>query len=101
MYSHYLVAALGLSTPWKPYLTSMQLLQFCLIATQSALSLYRGDACGGPYFGKVLMVAYMGSMLVLFGNFFFHSYVLKKPSAKFGGGVVSVWNHCRSQRLTR
>merc|ERR1740121_3463740 len=87
MYSHYLVAALELSTPWKPYLTSMQLLQFVTIATQSAMSLSRGDSCGGPYFGKVLLVAYMGSMLVLFGNFFYHSYVLNKPNAG-GAGVV-------------
>jgi len=88
MYSHYLVSALGLSTPWKPYLTSMQLLQFVLIAVQSSLSLSHGDSCGSPYFAKVLMVAYMGSMLLLFGNFFFHAYILKKPSASFGGGVV-------------
>mmetsp|Transcript_97575 Transcript_97575/g.281562 ORF Transcript_97575/g.281562 Transcript_97575/m.281562 type:complete len:408 (-) Transcript_97575:130-1353(-) len=88
MYSHYLVAALGMSTPWKPWLTSMQLGQFMLIATQSALSLSRGDTCGAPYFAKVGMVAYMGSMLLLFGNFFLNAYVLKKPSAKFGGGVV-------------
>lgn len=88
MYSHYLVSALGLSTPWKPYLTSCQLMQFTLIATQSARSLMSGDSCGGPYFGKAIIVSYMGSMLLLFGNFFFHSYVLKKPSTKFGGGVV-------------
>lgn len=87
MYSHYLVAALGMSTPWKPWLTSMQLLQFILIASQSAVSLSRGDSCGAPYFGKVGMVIYMGSMLVLFGNFFFNSYVLKKDS-RFGAGVV-------------
>lgn len=88
MYSHYLVSALGLSTPWKPYLTSMQLLQFMLIAVQSSISLSRGESCGSPYFSKVLMVVYMGSMLLLFGNFFFHAYILKKPSAQFGGGVV-------------
>jgi len=88
MYSHYLVSALGLSTPWKPYLTSMQLMQFMLIAVQSGIGLSRGDSCGAPYFGKVLMVAYMGSMLLLFGNFFFHAYILKKPSTQFGGGVV-------------
>merc|ERR1740121_2778641 len=87
MYSHYLVSALGLSTPWKPYLTSMQLLQFCTIAVQSAVSLSRGDSCGGPYFGKIAMVAYMGSMLVLFGNFFYHSYVLNKPSTSSAGVV--------------
>jgi elongation of very long chain fatty acids protein 4 len=86
MYSHYLVSALGMSTPWKPYLTSMQLLQFVTIATQSSMSLSRGDSCGSPFFAKVLMVAYMGSMLVLFGNFFLQTYVLKKPSSG-GGGV--------------
>lgn len=87
MYSHYLVSALGLSTPWKPYLTSMQLLQFVLIAVQSGMSLSNGDSCGAPYFAKVLMVVYMGSMLFLFGNFFLNAYVLKRP-AQFGGGVV-------------
>jgi len=80
MYSHYLVAALGLSTPWKPYLTSMQLLQFVTIAVQSTMSLARGDSCGGPYWGKLTMVAYMSSMLVLFGHFFFNAYILKKPT---------------------
>eukprot|EP00928_Gymnodinium_smaydae_P009333 TRINITY_DN1347_c0_g1_i1.p1 TRINITY_DN1347_c0_g1~~TRINITY_DN1347_c0_g1_i1.p1 ORF type:complete len:425 (+),score=96.80 TRINITY_DN1347_c0_g1_i1:67-1275(+) len=88
MYSHYLVSALGLSTPWKPWLTSMQLLQFMLIATQSGLSLSRGADYGAPYFAKVLMVCYMGSMLILFGNFFFQAYILKKPSTRFGDGVV-------------
>lgn len=87
MYGHYLVSALGLPTPWKPWLTSLQLLQFMTIATQSAMSLHAGDSCGGPYFGKVVMVAYMASMLLLFGNFFWHAYILKKP-ARFGAGVV-------------
>jgi len=88
MYSHYLVSALGLSTPWKPYLTSMQLLQFMTIATQSTMSLSAGDPCGSPFFAKALMVAYMASMLLLFGNFFLHAYILKKPATKFGSGVV-------------
>jgi len=85
MYSHYLVSAIGLPTPWKPYLTSMQLIQFCLIATQSSMSLSRGNSCGAPYFAKILMVLYMGSMLALFGNFFLKSYVLKKPASSLGG----------------
>jgi len=87
MYSHYLVSAMGLSTPWKPYLTSMQLLQFVIIASQSMISLSRGDSCGGPYFGKLLMVAYMSSMLILFGNFFLRSYILHTPSPSSEGVV--------------
>mmetsp|Transcript_33695 Transcript_33695/g.60982 ORF Transcript_33695/g.60982 Transcript_33695/m.60982 type:complete len:401 (+) Transcript_33695:63-1265(+) len=85
MYSHYLVSAVGLPTPWKPYLTSMQLLQFCLIAAQSSMSLTRGSSCGAPFFAKIIMVIYMASMLLLFGNFFLRSYVLKKPASSLGG----------------
>jgi len=87
MYGHYLASAIGVRTWWKPYLTSLQLIQFCLIAAQSAISLSRGDSCGTPYFAKVLMVSYMASMLLLFGNFFFQSYIMKKPNTKLGGGV--------------
>lgn len=85
MYSHYLVSAIGLPTPWKPYLTSMQLIQFCLIAVQSSVSLYYGNSCGAPYFAKILMVTYMMSMLVLFGHFFFKSYIMKTPATSLGG----------------
>jgi len=85
MYSHYLVSAIGLPTPWKPYLTSMQLVQFCLIAVQSAVSLHHGSRCGAPYFAKVIMVTYMMSMLVLFGHFFLKSYVMNKPSTSLRG----------------
>ena len=28
---------------------------------------YRGDSCGDPYFVKLVIVIYMGSMLILFG----------------------------------
>lgn len=88
MYSHYLASAIGLATPWKPWLTSLQLTQFVLIASQNAISLSRGDSCGSPYFLKLAMVGYMASMLLLFCNFFFHAYLLKKPSTRFGSGVI-------------
>ncbi len=88
MYSHYMVSALGMPTPWRPYLTSIQLTQFILIATQSGIAMYRGDGCGVGYFAKFILVIYMASMLILFGNFFLQSYVLKKDSARFGDGVV-------------
>jgi len=88
MYGHYLASAIGIRTWWKPYLTSLQLLQFCLIALQSGMSLAQGDACGSPYFAKLLMVGYMASMLILFGMFFYKSYVVKSPDSRFGAGVV-------------
>jgi len=78
MYSHYLVTALGINSWWKQYLTSLQLLQFCAITTQSAMAYYYGPSCGSPDYAKVLMIAYMGSMLALFGRFFLNAYVFKK-----------------------
>lgn len=88
MYGHYLASAIGIRTWWKPYLTSLQLIQFCLIATQSGMSMAQGESCGSPYFAKLLMVGYMSSMLVLFGMFFYKSYLVKSPESHFGSGVI-------------
>jgi len=41
MYSHYLVTSFGIKGWWSKYLTSMQLIQFILIASQSGISMYR------------------------------------------------------------
>merc|ERR1719247_2932659 len=76
MYSHYLVTALGIKSWWRQYLTSLQLIQFVAICTQSTVAYWTGPACGSPDFAKVLMVGYMGSMLALFGQFFLNAYVL-------------------------
>jgi hypothetical protein len=70
VYLHYLLATLGLQSWWAPYITSMQLAQFCIIFAQSLLSYRVGPTCGSPDFAKVLMIIYMGSLIALFGNFF-------------------------------
>lgn len=70
IYLHYLLATLGLRSFWAPYITSMQLTQFCMIFAQSLLSYRIGPSCGTPDFAKVLMIVYMGSMIALFGNYF-------------------------------
>lgn len=70
IYSHYLLATLGYECWWSPYLTSMQLFQFCLIFGQSLIAYCIGPSCGSPDFAKVLMIVYMGSMVALFGHFF-------------------------------
>jgi len=78
MYTHYAVSILGGKTPWRQYLTTMQLMQFCLISAQSVISLSRGGECGAPTFAKWIMIVYMMSMLVLFGDFYMKSYM--KPN---------------------
>ena len=85
MYSHYACALLKMSTPWKSLLTSMQLLQFVLIATQSAMSLSRGPGCGKPTYAKWTLIAYMASMVGLFGHFFYKSYIAVKPGTALPG----------------
>ena len=87
MYSHYLVTALGIKSWWRKYLTTLQLSQFCLIATQSVLAWRAGPACGAPDFAKVILVAYMLSMLILFGRFFLRRYVFKKQDTQFCGVI--------------
>lgn len=41
MYLHYFVTSIGIKSWWSKYLTSLQLIQFVLIATQFSISLYR------------------------------------------------------------
>lgn len=78
MYSHYAAMTLGVRAPWKPLLTSMQLAQFCVIALQSYLSWTR--QCGWADFLKFMQMVYMGSMLVLFGRFFYGAYLSPEAS---------------------
>jgi hypothetical protein len=86
MYGHYLSALLHVKSWWKPYLTTLQLTQFSLIALQMYLGI--AGSCGAHLYAKALLLAYMGSMLLLFGNFFLQTYVLRKQETRFGGGVV-------------
>eukprot|EP01063_Lacrimia_lanifica_P026123 TRINITY_DN3469_c0_g4_i1.p2 TRINITY_DN3469_c0_g4~~TRINITY_DN3469_c0_g4_i1.p2 ORF type:complete len:263 (+),score=119.15 TRINITY_DN3469_c0_g4_i1:55-843(+) len=80
MYSHYFVTTFGMSTPWKQWLTKLQLLQFCCVFAQSAIAVK--GRCGWPEWMKWQQLMYMTTMLVLFGNFFIQSYVVKKPKKK-------------------
>eukprot|EP01064_Diplonema_japonicum_P021335 TRINITY_DN30864_c0_g1_i1.p1 TRINITY_DN30864_c0_g1~~TRINITY_DN30864_c0_g1_i1.p1 ORF type:complete len:368 (+),score=37.97 TRINITY_DN30864_c0_g1_i1:58-1161(+) len=90
MYSHYLATSIGVKSWWSRHLTSLQLIQFIAITTQSYVAYQSGPSCGAPDFAKILMVMYMMSMLILFGNFFVRKYVLKKPASDMCGVIKSV-----------
>ena len=83
MYSHYFVTSLGFKAWWAPYLTGLQLIQFILIAAQNWIAYQAGPTCGAPDFAKVVLFFYMGSMLALFGHFFYDKYISKgaKPAS--------------------
>jgi elongation of very long chain fatty acids protein 4 len=79
VYLHYLLATLGVRSWWAGVIPGMQLSQFVVIFLQSLLSYRVGPTCGSPDFAKLLMVAYMGSMIALFAV----SLVLQVPSLRF------------------
>lgn len=81
IYMHYLLATFGVQSLWSPYITALQLTQFCLIFGQSLLAYRIGPTCGSPDFAKILMIVYMGSMVGLVGHFILQKYVFGLPYA--------------------
>lgn len=84
MYMYYALAAMGPSVAkylwWKRYLTIIQLIQFTIAMTASAVALYHG--CDFPLWMHYLLIVYMVTFLVLFGNFYMQSYLEKGKSGK-------------------
>lgn len=84
MYFYYGMAALGPSMQkylwWKRYLTQMQLIQFCIALTSAVHTIYSDD-CEFPKWMCWILIVYMITFLILFGNFYVQSY-LKKSSSK-------------------
>jgi len=76
MYSYYFLATLKFPAPWKYYLTQIQMLQFALNFVQGAYVTYY-DTPYPKLWAQVLMV-YMVSLLILFGNF----YIKNKNSSR-------------------
>jgi elongation of very long chain fatty acids protein 4 len=75
MYGHYGASGVGISTPWKPFLTRIQIFQFMFIVCFGVRTF---TSCGGesnaPAWARALVMGYMGSMILLFANFFIRAY---------------------------
>ncbi len=78
MYSYYLMAALGISCPWKRYITQAQMLQFVVVFVHAVFVL-REQHC--PVSLPWAQMFVMANMLVLFGNFYLKAYVSKTSAA--------------------
>ncbi|XP_029562307.1 elongation of very long chain fatty acids protein 4 isoform X2 [Salmo trutta] len=80
MYSYYGLAALGPHTQkylwWKRYLTSLQLLQFVLLTTHTGYNLF--TECDFPDSMNAVVFAYCVSLIALFSNFYYQSYLNRK-----------------------
>jgi len=91
MYAYYFFSGLGYKflNPVKPYITSLQMLQFVSMLIQSSYDAYFPPKY--PLFLIKLLGYYMITLLILFGNFFAQTYLTaaaekkdKKGKAKQG-----------------
>ncbi|CAL8395698.1 unnamed protein product [Boreogadus saida] len=80
MYSYYGLAGLGPHMQkylwWKRYLTTLQLVQFVLLTTHTGYNLFA--ECNFPDSMNVVVFGYCVSLIFLFSNFYYQSYVSKK-----------------------
>ncbi|XP_004924759.1 elongation of very long chain fatty acids protein 7 isoform X1 [Bombyx mori] len=78
MYGYYLVAGLGPQYQkylwWKKHLTSMQLIQFCLVLYLNVVGLFSQN-CNYPKSLNVIVVTNCLAFLYMFGRFYYNSYV--------------------------
>jgi len=94
MYGYYLWSSVAPKQPegtrprwtqpafYKKFITSFQLLQFCLNFTQACWILFVNPPADFPLFTVWILFVYMITMLALFGNFFIKNYSSKKGASK-------------------
>ncbi|XP_047223232.1 ELOVL fatty acid elongase 8a isoform X2 [Girardinichthys multiradiatus] len=83
MYLYYGLAALGPHMNkylwWKRYLTSLQLLQFFIVTMHTTCNLFAD--CDFPDSMNAVVLTYSLSLIVLFSNFYYQSYLTKKTKS--------------------
>ncbi|KAJ8958334.1 hypothetical protein NQ318_017480 [Aromia moschata] len=89
MYSYYGLAALGPAVSrylwWKKYLTILQLIQFTCALVLGVNGLRTG--CDFPLWMHYMLIIYMMSFIVLFGNFYIKAYMERGNQVFFGMDV--------------
>ncbi|CAG01443.1 unnamed protein product, partial [Tetraodon nigroviridis] len=80
MYSYYGLAAIGPHMQkylwWKKYLTSLQLVQFVMFLLHTGYNLLA--ECDFPDSMNAFVFGYCVTLIILFSNFYYHSYVTKE-----------------------
>jgi elongation of very long chain fatty acids protein 4 len=87
MYTYYALSCLGPSVQkylwWKRHITHIQLLQFSLAIIHCMHSLYID--CNFPKWMHYTLIGYATSFIILFTNFYLHTYVKNKNKNKRKG----------------
>ncbi|GFO20944.1 elongation of very long chain fatty acids protein [Plakobranchus ocellatus] len=77
MYTYYMLSAMGPAMQpylwWKKYMTSLQLMQFGLVLVKTIGVIYLN--CGYPVVYAYMLVAYMLTLISLFSNFYYQTYL--------------------------
>lgn len=79
MYLYYFLSVYNKKIWWKKYITMGQLTQFALMVAQAFYLLFSGCTLFPPRV-TVAYAIYIGTLMILFGNFFIQSY--NKPKGK-------------------
>ncbi|KJE97056.1 hypothetical protein CAOG_07538 [Capsaspora owczarzaki ATCC 30864] len=84
MYAYYMLSAMGISVWWKKYITVLQLVQFVIAWIHAIGSLYVD--CNFPHWMHYGLMIYLFTLILLFLNFYIHSYGQKGKSNKSARG---------------
>ncbi|ESO02220.1 hypothetical protein HELRODRAFT_188628 [Helobdella robusta] len=86
MYVYYALAALGPEMQkylwWKKYMTKLQLIQFVLVVSHTGNNLFYRMDCDYPWLYNTITFYYTWSMLFLFLNFYYQTYISRKRADK-------------------
>ncbi|XP_022816394.1 elongation of very long chain fatty acids protein AAEL008004-like [Spodoptera litura] len=78
MYTYYLISGLGPQYQkylwWKKHLTTMQLIQFCIIVYLNVNSLF-SSSCNYPKYLSIFVMMNCFAFFYMFGKFYYNSYV--------------------------
>ncbi|XP_048507919.1 elongation of very long chain fatty acids protein 7-like isoform X1 [Athalia rosae] len=89
MYGHYFATSMKISRPWwKKYITQLQLIQFVLILVHFSQLAWIED-CGFPRWPALIFVPQNLFMIVLFGDFYYKTYVRKSKGKAVATNGVS------------
>lgn len=104
MYSYYLVASLGPQYQkylwWKRHLTTMQMVQFCIIFVHNVQLFFR--ECNYPKFIVFLLGTQALFFLYLFGSFYRRTYILQqkeKEKEKIPAATYPVANNHHAKEI--
>lgn len=82
MYVYYALAALGPKWQkylwWKRYMTKLQLAQFVMIVSHTGYNKFVRTDCDYPWLYNTITFYYTWSMMFLFSQFYYQSYVLPR-----------------------